>query len=73
MRDECQHGNLRRQCETCELESDRARLVHALDRYMAACACYHDNQWDLANIRKYAEAKAYAEAVLSEFREARES
>jgi uncharacterized membrane protein len=72
-RDECQHGQLSRQCEICELQNDRARLVHALDRYMAACVCYQDNQWDLVNIRKYAEAKAHAEAVLGEFREASES
>lgn len=71
MRDECQHGHLRRQCPVCERDGDIQRIVHAFDNYMAACACYHDNQWDLANIRKYAEAKAHAEAVLSELREAK--
>ena len=73
MADVCEHGQLRRQCLVCERDEDIQRLVRALDGYMVACVCYHDNQWDLANIRKYAEAKAYAEEVLSDFREAKGS
>lgn len=31
MRDECQHGSLRRKCEICERDATIAELIHVLE------------------------------------------
>jgi hypothetical protein len=46
------------------------RLTSALHRYMAASARLNGNPHDLSNIRKYAEAKGFAEGVLADYKEA---
>ena len=32
-------------------------LRNAADTYMTAVVCYNENPWDLANVRKYVDAK----------------
>ena len=53
-------------CPECvrELRDAHRRLRHVADTYMAAVACYNENPWDHANVRKYAAAKnALREAI----------
>ena len=49
----------------CRLQAESWwELRNAADEFLAAAVCYHENQWDRVNVRKYAAAKDALNALL---------